>query len=235
MLLAHEWSSFAIQRQPLRVSDPYANRKSTFWLQLPFQSGAPLLIISVCMHWLISQAIFLVRLQTRRTRFVSNAWITSSYQTYSGTTVRLWPPFPEHNFKSSGQSFKHDEIIYPNHTHPSSFFQNDLRVTRTARGYSPIATLCIMALGGFLVIGIIAFGVCRKLKSNMPVAASCSLAIAAACHPPVTDHDRAKAAVKWCEMEESTTEMPYYSFTSLKGRGATSEPLSYRIGVVSNG
>lgn len=60
MLLAEEWSGFAHERKTLRVSWPVDVQRSTFWLQLPYKYGIPLLIISGILHWLVSQSIFFV-------------------------------------------------------------------------------------------------------------------------------------------------------------------------------
>jgi hypothetical protein len=50
-------------------------------------------------------------------------------------------------------------------------------------GWSPLGVVIVMALGGAMVVVLIA-AACWPLKSNMPVAGSCSAAISAACHPP---------------------------------------------------
>ncbi|KIW28005.1 uncharacterized protein PV07_07697 [Cladophialophora immunda] len=50
-------------------------------------------------------------------------------------------------------------------------------------GYSPIAILFAIVLGSLLVLALLTFGLGMKLKTGMPIAGSCSLAIAAACHP----------------------------------------------------
>ena len=62
MLLAKEWSGFAHQSRTLRVTCPVGKQRSTYWLQLPFLYGIPLLVMSGILHWLVSQSIFLVRI-----------------------------------------------------------------------------------------------------------------------------------------------------------------------------
>lgn len=49
-------------------------------------------------------------------------------------------------------------------------------------GYSPIAIICVLCIGVLLILFGFVLGL-QKLKSGMPVASSCSAAIAAACHP----------------------------------------------------
>ena len=61
MLLAKEWSSYASQKRFLRVTTPTGRQRSTYRLQLPYRYGIPLLIGSSALHWLVSQSIFLVR------------------------------------------------------------------------------------------------------------------------------------------------------------------------------
>lgn len=60
MFLASEWSDFAKERKTLRVSKPKGSQRSTHFLQLPYKVAVPLMILSGLLHWLISQAIFLV-------------------------------------------------------------------------------------------------------------------------------------------------------------------------------
>ncbi|KAK4954715.1 hypothetical protein LTR66_013535 [Elasticomyces elasticus] len=60
LFLADEWSRFAYERKGLRVSLPRSgSQRKTFFLQLPYRIGIPLLVISGLLHWLVSQSIFL--------------------------------------------------------------------------------------------------------------------------------------------------------------------------------
>ncbi|KAE8393115.1 hypothetical protein BDV23DRAFT_180994 [Aspergillus alliaceus] len=63
MLIAAEYDDYATQRKPLRVSWPKGQQRSTYYLSLPYRYGAPLLLFSVIMHWLLSQSIFFVNIQ----------------------------------------------------------------------------------------------------------------------------------------------------------------------------
>ena len=49
-------------------------------------------------------------------------------------------------------------------------------------GYTPVAIVSAISVGGAMLLGIVALAF-RRLDSAMVVAGSCSLAIAAACHP----------------------------------------------------
>ena len=64
MLHAQEWSGYASERKPLRVTSPKGEQRSTYRLQLPYKYGIPLLILSGTLHWLVSQSIFLARITT---------------------------------------------------------------------------------------------------------------------------------------------------------------------------
>ena len=61
MLLADEWNGYASKRKPLRVSQPSWKQRSTYFLQLPYRYGVPLMIISILLHWLLSESLFLAR------------------------------------------------------------------------------------------------------------------------------------------------------------------------------
>jgi len=61
---AAEWNSFASSRKGLRVTRPVGQQRDTYFLQLPYRWSLPLTIISGGLHWLLSQSIFLVRIDT---------------------------------------------------------------------------------------------------------------------------------------------------------------------------
>ncbi|CAO2650076.1 Nn.00g013680.m01.CDS01 [Neocucurbitaria sp. VM-36] len=60
MLLGYEWTTYAAKRKGLRVSHrPSGEQRSTYFLQLPYRFGMPLMGLSGALHWLVSQSIFL--------------------------------------------------------------------------------------------------------------------------------------------------------------------------------
>ena len=61
MLSAQEWTNFGYQRKTLRVTSPSGKQRSTYRLQIPYSYGIPLLIAFSCLHWLVSQSLFLAR------------------------------------------------------------------------------------------------------------------------------------------------------------------------------
>lgn len=63
--LAVEWASYSLQRKGLRVShDRTGAQRATYFLQLPYRLGVPLMVMSTALHWLVSQSIFLVSIET---------------------------------------------------------------------------------------------------------------------------------------------------------------------------
>ncbi|CAD6586365.1 MAG: hypothetical protein ASARMPRED_002513 [Alectoria sarmentosa] len=61
MSVAEEQSQHGVARKSLRVSAPVSNQRSTWFLSLPYRYGVPLIICSGLLHWLVSQAMFFVR------------------------------------------------------------------------------------------------------------------------------------------------------------------------------
>ncbi|GME48760.1 uncharacterized protein LTHEOB_7249 [Neofusicoccum parvum] len=64
LLLAREWCGFARHRKPLRVSNPQGDQRCTYFLQIPYRYGIPLMLCSILLHWLISQSIYLAKVDT---------------------------------------------------------------------------------------------------------------------------------------------------------------------------
>lgn len=63
MLMGYEWTSYAYKRKGLRTSrKPFGAQRSTYFLQLPYRFGIPLVLGSGTLHWLVSQSIFVVAL-----------------------------------------------------------------------------------------------------------------------------------------------------------------------------
>lgn len=61
MLLERKWSNFARHRAYLRVTSPKGQQRSTYWLQIPYKYAIPLLTVFGVLHWLVSQSLFLAR------------------------------------------------------------------------------------------------------------------------------------------------------------------------------
>ncbi|KAJ5669760.1 hypothetical protein N7462_010830 [Penicillium macrosclerotiorum] len=60
MLAAGEYSSYGVKRKALRVTWPVkgSEQRSTYWLSVPYRYSAPILVIYMILHWLVSQSIF---------------------------------------------------------------------------------------------------------------------------------------------------------------------------------
>jgi hypothetical protein len=64
MLMGKEWNDFSMKRASLRVSDmPQHIQRSQYFLQLPFQFSVPLSAVSILLHWVLSQSIFIVAIE----------------------------------------------------------------------------------------------------------------------------------------------------------------------------
>ena len=61
MLLADELNGYAHQRKALRVTSPTGKQRSTYRLHIPYAYGVPLLVVFGILHWLVSQSLFLAR------------------------------------------------------------------------------------------------------------------------------------------------------------------------------
>ena len=65
-------------------------------------------------------------------------------------------------------------------------------------GFSPLAMILVLGLGGLIALTTIVVGRFKKFNSlGMPLAGSCSAAISAACHAPSWDVDAALKPVMW--------------------------------------
>jgi hypothetical protein len=163
MHLAHEYGGYAAERKPLRVTTPRGTQRSTYWLQLPYAYGVPLIAASATMHWLISQSIFLAR-------------------------VAVW--------KDGMQSEGSDANF-------------------SAVGYSSSAILSTIVFGTCMLLVVIGVGF-RNLPGSMPIAGSCSMALAAAAHRPEGDVDAAVLPVRWgvVRVPEGDADVGHCCFTS---------------------
>ena len=65
MCFAREWNSYGTPRKGLRTTNPTGQQRSTYFLQLPYRWSIPLTVTSGFLHWLLSQSLFLVRLEIR--------------------------------------------------------------------------------------------------------------------------------------------------------------------------
>ena len=62
MFLAADWSIFGIKGHPLMVKNARGEQRGMWLLGAPLVWGAPLLVLQIILHWLISQSIFVISL-----------------------------------------------------------------------------------------------------------------------------------------------------------------------------
>lgn len=58
MLAEFEWSKYSVEFRALRVTEPKGKQNSTYRLQLPYRFSIPLIIISILLHWIYSNCIY---------------------------------------------------------------------------------------------------------------------------------------------------------------------------------
>ncbi|KAG4261655.1 hypothetical protein FPRO04_13120 [Fusarium proliferatum] len=58
MLAEFEWSKYSIAFRSLRVTEPRGSQNATYRLQLPYRFSIPLIIISIGLHWVYSNCIY---------------------------------------------------------------------------------------------------------------------------------------------------------------------------------
>lgn len=161
--LATEWDRFFCnEKKGLRVSTKRrGDQRNTYFLGLPYRYSLPLAVFSGILHWLISQSIFLVRIEFYDGR-----------DDYSGLNT-------------------------------------------TSCGWSPIGTICVIITGSLLLGFLVVSGFRRFRYGGIPVAGSCSAAIAAACHPdPMEGNLLATLPLSWGVFSGKSDTIGHCSFTS---------------------
>ncbi|OJJ03883.1 hypothetical protein ASPVEDRAFT_891047 [Aspergillus versicolor CBS 583.65] len=88
ILAVAEYNDFANQRKTLRVTWPKGGQRSTYYLSLPYRYSIPLIGVSVFMHWILSQCIFLVKINSFDVH--GNRLLNTEDQ----TTACGWSPLP---------------------------------------------------------------------------------------------------------------------------------------------
>ncbi|KAF2108210.1 hypothetical protein BDV96DRAFT_285358 [Lophiotrema nucula] len=148
---AYEWNNMGTSRKGLRVTKPFQDQRSTYFLQLPYRWSLPLAAVSGGIHWLLSQSIFLVRID------------------YYDRDGRL------------------------------------LTGSRLGCGISGLSIIVLCVSFWILVVAVASMGR-RLLRVRIPFAASCSLVVSAACHPPSNDQEPHLKKVQWGVVEERMFE-----------------------------
>ena len=92
--------------------------------------------------------------------------------------------------------------------------------SRAAIGFSALSLMVLLGVL-FLLLGVIGAMGLQKRQVRVPVVASCSLAISAACHPPPGDINAHLAKVRWGVTENEVVTSFRHCSLSLK---AVTEP-----------
>jgi hypothetical protein len=91
------------------------------------------------------------------------------------------------------------------------------KMSSSACGFSPISMYVFWGVALSLVVSIGTMAN-RRLQQKMPLAASCSLVISAACHPPDKDNDAHLGKVRWGVVTQQIEEnYEHCSLTTLQG------------------
>jgi hypothetical protein len=109
--------------------------------------------------------------------------------------------------------------------------QTDLDWTLSGIRLSTQASLAIIAFGSVIILTVLALGFRRFPASNIPLRATCSATLSAACHPHWLDVDVSSKPVRWGEVdveaerdhagesaEGAVESMRHLTFTSLRTR-----------------
>lgn len=83
------------------------------------------------------------------------------------------------------EGYANDPAAFGTTVHSTSTTGDMYRDDIVTCGWSPAGVLSVICVGGVMVILLVCFGFGR-LPTSMPVAGSCSAAISAACHPPLS-------------------------------------------------
>jgi hypothetical protein len=57
--MAIEWAAMGVDYRPLRVTEPRGAQTSTYRLQLPLTWSVPSIAISILLHWLVSNSLYI--------------------------------------------------------------------------------------------------------------------------------------------------------------------------------
>ena len=196
MLVGEEWSHCATERKPLRVSAPFGIQWSSYFVSMPFKYGGPLIGSMSLLHWLLSQSVFVIMIES----YKSNGTLD---------------PSPIHTFVTDGFSIipiitgKTDPWT-PWNPHTDGYDANLIM--------NPVCTLgCVMVI----VLSVVSLSL--KYRQGMPLASTNSAAISAACHAPPEDSESYLFPLKWGVVSVLPNETAHCSFTTARD---VHEPVS---------
>lgn len=95
--VSEEWSGYAMERKPLRVSHPVGIQRSSYFFSMPMKYGGVLLAANATSHWLVSQSMFVVSAAAYFPNGVEDRWNTFTTTGYSAS-AGLASMFPSLDF-----------------------------------------------------------------------------------------------------------------------------------------
>lgn len=156
-----EWNRYSKDYRPLRVTAPVGEQVSTYRLQLPYRYSIPLITISIILHWLVSNTLYVFIIEGGKFPIAPikspNSNISSPPGYYSITTSDSSTAPP------TGLGLSDDAYI--------------------GIGFSSLAILTVFILACVLVPVPIALCIPR-IDGDMVIGGSNSRVISAACHAP---------------------------------------------------
>lgn len=170
LLLAQRWAQFIVKRRGLRMPSPQGQQRQAFFLSLPYRYSIPLLISSTVLHWLLSQAFFVV--QTRG--FV-----------YDLTSPGKDEFVPDDALDGSVIGYSTIAFIF------SLAIVLGISISIVLLAVKPLPSREIEPCKGGTETNQ------ELLVTRMPLVSSCSAAISAACHPSPTSQDIHLKLVQW--------------------------------------
>ncbi|KAI0433474.1 hypothetical protein F5Y09DRAFT_338693 [Xylaria sp. FL1042] len=192
LLLAHRWARFIVKRSGLRVSSPKGQQRKAYFLSLPYRYSLPLIIASTILHWLLSQAFFVV--QTRG--FV-----------YDPTNQNIDQFVRYENLDGSVFGYSIIAFIF------ALIIVLGISISIAILAMKPLASREPQPCEGDAETEQ------GSLVTRMPLVSSCSAAISAACHPGPGSQETHLELLQWGKMASGewsiTNETPLrYSLDS---------------------
>ncbi|KAI1036985.1 hypothetical protein LB505_011409 [Fusarium chuoi] len=80
MLAEFEWSKYSVAFRSLRVTEPRGSQNATYRLQLPYRFSIPLIIISIGLHWVYSNCIYVSNYEAYAPGYPYNRTVTVGLQ-----------------------------------------------------------------------------------------------------------------------------------------------------------
>lgn len=175
MLANREWHRYAAgtnERKPLRVSSPVGFQRSSYYISMPWRYGIPLLVTMAILHWILSQSVFVLPIETVR----SDGTVDTNNH-FSTVGFSIWPMI-------SGKLMTLMIFLLP------LLYYYLTVLIKSLFGLAMLVGLLLMS--AVIICGL------QRYQGGMPMGATCSAVISAACHQPLPhDKDAYRFPVQW--------------------------------------